>query len=194
MLLVFMAMVAGPICDGQDQSEMDQMQHQAKVMKCLFSIIPITVTNPIPYKAALDRVVESVQGRDWTQTRDVLTATPSSSADAARLLHDLVRVPVVAHIEYNDYFIVSDLFPIENDAQLPVDSEADLKIRLTQLVLKNPKTFMSGFLIPKGSPKWMKYDFTRIYTLTPTGVRIEETRSAEPAAPGYSAPAIGNKE
>jgi hypothetical protein len=192
MLLVFMAAVVGSICNAQDQSEMDQMQRHAKVMKCLFSVIPLTITNPTPYKAALDRVVKSVQGRDWNQTTDALTATPASLADVSRLLHDLVRVPTVAHIEYNGYYIVSDLLPIKDDKNLPVDSEVDLKIRLIQLALENPETFMSGFIIPKGSSKWLKYDFTRTYTLTPKGVKIEKTISAEPAGGAYVSPAAGD--
>ncbi len=180
MRYVLMVLVTASTCRAADQPEMEQIQREGNIRRCLFSVIPIAITNSAPYQGALDRVMKSVQGKDWSQTSDSLPVAPASSADASRLLHDLVRIPAVAHIEYNGYYIVSDLLPLQNKDSLPVDSEAKLKARLTQLVLENPETFMSGFVIPKGSSKWMKYDFTTTYTMTPKGVKIEKTKSAEP--------------
>jgi hypothetical protein len=163
-----------------ENDERAAIERQGKIMRCRGTLIPMTVTNQTPYLATLTRAVAGVEGKNWSQTKGSLSAAPSSASDAATLLKTSLRLWTFLATEYRGDYILSDVNIGATADDQPVNSEAELKIALTKAVLANPESFMSGFMIPKGSQKWMKYDFTKTYTLTPTGAKIEKTKLAQP--------------
>jgi hypothetical protein len=178
------ALATNILAHAGENDEGATIERQGKIMRCLGTLIPMTVTNQTPYLAALTRVVAGVEGKDWSQTKGSLSAVPSSALDAATLLKTSLRLWTFLATEYRGYYILSDVNIGSAAEALPVNSEDELKVALTRVVLGNPESFMSGFIIPKGSQKWMKYDFAKTYTLTPTGVKIEKTKLAEPKPDG----------
>jgi len=163
-----------------DAPELAQLKQRATVMRSLGDIIPIVVTNHAPFKARLGAAETRLRETDWQQARQELPKVPSSASEAAAALHEAVRAPAFLVTEFQGYYILSDVGISPDISKLPLDSKKKLKAKLRGMLLSHPDAFMSGFVVPKGMAKWMKFDFRKTYTLTPKGVKIERNRIAEP--------------
>ncbi len=163
-----------------DPPELAQLKQRATVMQALSEISPIAVTNQAPFTARLDAAANRLRKTDWAQVRQELPKVPASASDVAAALRETVRAPTYLMTEFQGYYILSDVGISEPSSALPLDNDAELKAKLAHLLLSDPDAFMSGFAVPKGTAKWMKFDFRKTYTLTPKGVKIERNTIAEP--------------